>query len=622
MARYWPLGTGRIVTSPFGPRGGGFHAGTDFGFPGGSANKPVYACASGTVIYAGAAQGYGGPDPAGWLVIDHPARAGGGCTEYGHIIREVARGAHVTAGQRIARINPDSATNGGVAPHLHLSVMPREYNPKAKMDPIPWLAGALEPPAAATIFGPDISNNNGVVDLDRVKAEGFEFVWAKVSEGTSFRDTYWPRTRDWAREIGLILAGYHYIRVSDPNRQADLFVDQLGDRSIPAMLDFEEGSGGIDNFWAVLHAIEARGVHVALSYIPRWYWERIGRPDLSRVPGLIQSSYVNGTGYASVLYPGDDSIRWAPFGGRQPDVLQFTDRALIAGKRLDANAFRGSPDQLRTLTHTGRRRRRNGRMEPGTCEPRDGAAGEHRGRLPRIQESAAPSWRRSGEHLRRIRLDSPGMRRFDACSVRQADGRRRPHPVDRTAHGSRLRARRARLPRPPGGRQAGAGAAGRSVENQAGRRDEGYRRVAGSRSGTTEQLMMSTAEEVKAEMFGDNPPAGHHDGGGPLLAKLERHPLPLARLDYTRVDDAGQITSQIAAPTPGARPVGHGRAIRFPGAHPLTATEPFRSWFGQRAGGGEITEFPQDPGEGVQGGADGGMLGPVRGFGDGQGAFR
>ena len=188
-----------------------------------------------------------------------------------------------------------------------------------------------------------------MVDLDRVKAEGFEFVWAKVSEGTIFRDTYWPRTRDWARKIGLILAGYHYVRESDPNRQADLFVDQLGDRSIPAMLDFEEGSGGIDNFWAVLHAIEARGVHVALSYIPRWYWERIGRPDLSRVPGLIQSSYVDGTGYASVLYPGDDSIRWAAYGGRQPDVLQFTDRALIAGKRLDANAFRGSPDQLRTL---------------------------------------------------------------------------------------------------------------------------------------------------------------------------------------------------------------------------------------------------------------------------------
>ena len=76
--------------------------------------------------------------------------------------------------------------------------------------------------------------------------------------------------------------------------------------------------------------------------------------------------------------------------------------------------------------------------------------------------------------------------------------------------------------------------------------------------------MMSTAEEVKAEMFGDNPTRRSPRCGGPLLAKLERHPLPLARLDYTRVDDAGQITSQIAAPTPGARPLGHGRAIGFP----------------------------------------------------------
>ena len=42
---------------------------------------------------------------------------------------------------------------------------------------------------------------------------------------------------------------------------------------------------------------------------------RIGEPDLSRVPGLIQSSYVEGTGSASVLYRGNDWIRWAPYGG-------------------------------------------------------------------------------------------------------------------------------------------------------------------------------------------------------------------------------------------------------------------------------------------------------------------
>ena len=213
-------------------------------------------------------------------------------------------------------------------------------------------------------------------------------MWAKVSEGTGFRDTYWPRTRDWAREIGLILAGYHYIRAGAPNRQADLFVDQLGDSSIPAMLDFEEGGGGIDNFWAVLHAIEARGVHVALSYIPRWYWGRIGKPDLSRVPGLIQSSYVKGTGYASV------STRVTTrSGGHRTAAASPTfcsspigaDHWKEIGCQRVSGLTRPTPSAARTRT---RRRRR--RMA-GTCEPGDGAAGEHRGHLPRIQESFAPS---------------------------------------------------------------------------------------------------------------------------------------------------------------------------------------------------------------------------------------
>lgn len=144
-ARYWPLATGRMVTSPFGPRAGGFHSGVDFGWPGGSANKPVYAVQAGTVIYAGAAQGYGGPDPAGWLVIDSSTEQGGGCLEYGHIIREVAVGDRVAAGQRIGHINPNSNTNGGVAPHLHLSDMPYAYSAAAKQDPMPRLVGAKEP---------------------------------------------------------------------------------------------------------------------------------------------------------------------------------------------------------------------------------------------------------------------------------------------------------------------------------------------------------------------------------------------------------------------------------------------------------------------------------------------
>ena len=147
--RYWPLEAGRIITSPFGPREGGFHAGVDFGFPGGSGGRTVTAIQSGTVIFCGAADGYGGPDPAGWIVIDSDDDEGAGVWEYGHVIRrpEIVVGARIRAGQPIGQINASSRTNGGVAPHLHLSRMPRAYDPAAKIDPLPILAGsALEPP--------------------------------------------------------------------------------------------------------------------------------------------------------------------------------------------------------------------------------------------------------------------------------------------------------------------------------------------------------------------------------------------------------------------------------------------------------------------------------------------
>lgn len=149
MIRYWPLDKGRIVTSPFGPREGGFHTGVDFGFPGGSGGRPVYAIQAGTVLFAGAAQGYGGPDPAGWIVIDSDDSQGSGVLEYGHIRRlpHIKVGYEVKAGEQIAVINPDSSTNGGTAPHLHISDMPYNYDPSKKQNVMNRLKGAVEPGA-------------------------------------------------------------------------------------------------------------------------------------------------------------------------------------------------------------------------------------------------------------------------------------------------------------------------------------------------------------------------------------------------------------------------------------------------------------------------------------------
>ncbi|HMH59189.1 MAG TPA: GH25 family lysozyme [Galbitalea sp.] len=200
-----------------------------------------------------------------------------------------------------------------------------------------------------TLFGIDISNNNGSgIDLNQVAAEGFSFVFAKVSEGNYFTDRTWPGYRDAALAAGLLVVGYHYVIAGDdPDAQAARFAG--GGGGSVAMLDFEDYSGGLAEFWAVVAAFGRAGITIVCSYVPHWYWQQIGSPDLSQVPMLIASSYVSSWGYAAAIYPGDDAAGWAPYGGGAPDILQFTDKALVAGQWVDANAFRGGRDELAEL---------------------------------------------------------------------------------------------------------------------------------------------------------------------------------------------------------------------------------------------------------------------------------
>ena len=150
MTRYWPLGKGRVVSSPWGPRASGFHKGVDFDYlPGGAGFRPVYAIDGGTVKFAGAADGYGGPDPFGWVVIEGDS----GCWEYGHVRRRCNAGDRIEAGQIIAIVNNDRATNANVVPHLHLSYMPGRYDPNTKADPMSALKSAVDPTVGP--FDPD-----------------------------------------------------------------------------------------------------------------------------------------------------------------------------------------------------------------------------------------------------------------------------------------------------------------------------------------------------------------------------------------------------------------------------------------------------------------------------------
>ena len=204
------------------------------------------------------------------------------------------------------------------------------------------------------IFGVDVSRWQGAIDHRRIRAEGHEFLIAKISQGTGTRDPQWPRNRDGARAAGLITAGYHYIDTSDADAQARNCAGWLGDRNIPIALDHERGGGNFANFRAVLDAFRRAGLKVVLSYIPPFYWREIGSPNLAGIPPLWKARYAStNPGTPSGLYARVPANYWDAYGGMAPVLLQFSDAALVAGQRMDCNAYRGTRDQFAALIGGG-----------------------------------------------------------------------------------------------------------------------------------------------------------------------------------------------------------------------------------------------------------------------------
>jgi murein DD-endopeptidase MepM/ murein hydrolase activator NlpD len=115
----WPADG--IVSSPFGPRAGGFHPGVDIGSLQG---LTVRAAASGRVAAAGALMGYEG---YGYVVV---LDIGGGMTTlYAHLARPLARaGAFVARGETIG-IAGCTGFCSGTHLHFELRVRGRAVDP-------------------------------------------------------------------------------------------------------------------------------------------------------------------------------------------------------------------------------------------------------------------------------------------------------------------------------------------------------------------------------------------------------------------------------------------------------------------------------------------------------------
>lgn len=203
-----------------------------------------------------------------------------------------------------------------------------------------------------TLYGIDISGWQKDLDLDRVASDGFTAVIAKATQGNYFTSAEYAAQKFGAQRNRLRFMAYHYVEAGQSAAsQVDRYESVEPDRSVPVMLDHEQSSGGADVLRAVHAEFVRRGYRIPLIYVPRWYWSgHIGSPHLSNLPPLMASSYGSDQpGLAAQLYPGDHANGWNGYGGNDVAILQFTQRARVAGRLIDAWAFRGTENQLDAL---------------------------------------------------------------------------------------------------------------------------------------------------------------------------------------------------------------------------------------------------------------------------------
>ena len=358
-----PVNAGFVVTSPFGARWGTTHWGTDFGLAGGSGGHPIFAVREGTITRAGTASGFGQ-----WITLDVDAEHGGGLFVYGHIIPEVSVGQRVSEGQRIGRINPDSNTNGGVAPHLHFEQHRYVWSQPGpdRLDPMTHaLKGAVWPGQGkkkedkmATLFGVDVSEHQDGMSLAAAKREGIEYAIIRTTDGT-YKDRCYRSHLEDAESAGLITAAYHYLRNPSEGttvaQQVQASLEVMGDKKRPMWLDCETPAGlHVNHIREAKREFERRGVRVigAYSYVP--YWEGSiapGEPESHEFGAFWVAAYgSNRMGAPAAIYPGNGASQWDyPLGNQKPALWQYGSNAQVAGYNVDINAYRGTRDQLRAL---------------------------------------------------------------------------------------------------------------------------------------------------------------------------------------------------------------------------------------------------------------------------------
>jgi GH25 family lysozyme M1 (1,4-beta-N-acetylmuramidase) len=218
----------------------------------------------------------------------------------------------------------------------------------------------INPEVITMLYLFDISNHQGWFDVDLAIKEGYSGGIFKSSEGTTYRDPTFAQNVAACRNAGGVPGAYHFLRNGEGAEEARIFHRVVtasgGPDGMLCVCDTET-----DATWTDVQAFYAEwnrltGNHPLIMYSGAWWWQPRGWPGATLTPYLWHSHYVSGTGYGSALYASVPASYWSPgYGGwSRATILQFSESATVTSRSpIDVNAFDGSIDDLRALTHAG-----------------------------------------------------------------------------------------------------------------------------------------------------------------------------------------------------------------------------------------------------------------------------
>ncbi|MBQ9586229.1 MAG: hypothetical protein IJR20_09570 [Muribaculaceae bacterium] len=190
------------------------------------------------------------------------------------------------------------------------------------------------------IVGIDVSAHNGDIDFNKVRADGYTFVFIKASEGEDYQDSKFLKNYEKARRAGLKVGAYHFFRKkTDGLNQAKNFLEMVGwcKLDLPLVVDVEDWSNDDQikdertqkHLDAMLDNLKSRGYKVMI--------------------------YTNGNGYKKYIKNGQININLWLCSFKQPDKLrriphqmqQYSHWGRVRGiwGDVDLNVFNGSEQQ-------------------------------------------------------------------------------------------------------------------------------------------------------------------------------------------------------------------------------------------------------------------------------------